>query len=386
LGFGALIGTGSRNELLRGELLACVTEVRIEQSLEEPTRFAIRFQEDIRDGEPLVMGAAELQPEQILTVVVPDGDELRCLTRGPITEVRCSVAIGGPGSWVELHGVDRRVELDRQCFRHVWEGRASDAATTILRGYDFEVDVEATTRNYSHSVGTLNQRATDLAFLRRLARQNNLSFWLDYECRLAGTPPLGGSLTVREIARFKSSPARPEGPSPPVSVADIPLVPSVDVALRVNVAPDRCQTVTAFQMDVDVERPNGFEGSAINDRDGRESRTSADDRQPALASGERLRDVTGRNRSVCITSPGDAEELQPRAEALLTDAGWFVHATASTTAHMLGAVLVPHDVVPVEGLDRRHSGPYQVAGATHVINAADHFMDLELRSNYLGAA
>ena len=386
MGFGALIASGSGNELLGDELLGCVTEVRVEQSLDEPTRFAIRFQEDIRDGEPLVMGAPELQPEEILTVAVPDGDDLRCLARGPITEVKCSIAIGGPGSWVELHCMDRRIELDRQCFRHAWQGRASDAASAILGGYGFECDVEPTTRIYGDDTGTLNQRSTDLAFLKRLARQNNLCFWLDYECEVGGPPPFGGGLTVREIANFKSSPKRPEGPMPPVSVADISLIPSVDVSLRVNVDPDNCQTVTMFEMGMDVERPNGFEGSAINDRDGRESRTSADDRQSAIGSGDRLRDLTGEDRRMCITSPGDSEELQPRAEAMLTEAGWFIHATASTTAYMLGAVLVPHDVVPVEGLDARHSGPYQVKGATHVVNAADHFMDLELRSNYLGAA
>ena len=171
-----------------------------------------------------------------------------------------------------------------------------------------------------------------------------------------------------------------------MSVPDIPLLPSVDASLRVNVEPSHCQTVTAFRLRVDVERPNGFEGFALGDRDGRTNRPAADDRQPALGGGDGLGSVTGEDRLTYITSPGDSEELQPRAEAMLTEAGWFVHAEASTTAHMLGSVLEPHDVVPVEGLDARHVGPYQVAGATHVINAADHFMDLELRSNSLGAA
>jgi len=68
----------------------------------------------------------------------------------------------------------------------------------------------------------------------------------------------------------------------------------------------------------------------------------------------------------------------------LTEAGWFVEAAASTTAHMLGGVLMPHDVIEVEGLGPVHSGPYQVKAVTHVINAADHFMDIELRRNAIG--
>ena len=38
----------------------------------------------------------------------------------------------------------------------------------------------------------------------------------------------------------------------------------------------------------------------------------------------------------------------------------------------------------VDGLGPQHSGAYQVKAVTHVINAADHFMDLELRRNAIG--
>ena len=37
----------------------------------------------------------------------------RCLVRGPITEHRSQITIGGPGSWFEVHGLDRRDLLDR---------------------------------------------------------------------------------------------------------------------------------------------------------------------------------------------------------------------------------------------------------------------------------
>jgi hypothetical protein len=51
---------------------------------------------------------------------------------------------------------------------------------------------------------------------------------------------------------------------------------------------------------------------------------------------------------------------------------------------MLGGVLRPHDEVEVKGLGKEDDGFYQVRAVTHVINAADHFMDLELRRNALG--
>ena len=81
---------------------------------------------------------------------------------------------------------------------------------------------------------------------------------------------------------------------------------------------------------------------------------------------------------------GNQEELQTRSQAALTDAGWFVTATAHTTAHMLEGVVQPHDVVPVEGLGTRDSGDYQVSAVTHIINSADHHMEVRLRRNSLG--
>ena len=110
----------------------------------------------------------------------------------------------------------------------------------------------------------------------------------------------------------------------------------------------------------------------------------ATDPQPSIReNGQRLNDCEA-ERDVCVTTAGNATELQNRAETALTEAGWYVNATVSTTAHMLGDVLMPHDVVEVEGLGKDNSGPYQVKTATHVINAADLVTDLELRRNVVG--
>ncbi len=386
MGFGAVLASGEQNELLPGELTASVAEVRVEQFLDRPTEFAVRFQEDLSGGEPILLRAAELQPERMFAIAVPSNGDVKCLVRGPITETKCSVQLGGPGSWLEIHGQDRRVELDRQCFRHVWEGRASEAAQTILSAYGFEPVVEQTTRVYSDREVTLNQRGSDLGFLNRIARQNNLCFWLEYGCRLDGLDPSRRRLEVREMANLKPSPPRPvDSRRVPDSPAQVPLVPTTGLNLRFNVDPSRDHNVTSFAVEMNVERPNRFVGSALNDLDLEEQPTSAEDRQPRLRQdGQGLVDLTGQERQICVTTAGDQRELQPRAEAALTQAGWFVSATASTTAHMLGGVLAAHDVVEVEGLGRRHSGAYQVKSVTHVVNATDHHMDLVLRRNALG--
>src|SRR5207253_8407172 len=135
----------------------------------------------ISNGEPMIMQAPELQYEQMITIAVQVGDAIKCLVHGPITDVKCSVTLGGPGSWYEVRGQDRRVELDRQYFYHAWTGLASEAAQAILSRQKFATDVDKTKIVYGapragggQVTQTLNQRSTDAAFIRQIARQNNL--------------------------------------------------------------------------------------------------------------------------------------------------------------------------------------------------------------------
>jgi hypothetical protein len=394
MGFGAIIASGEKNELLRDDLMGCIVEVRVEQSLDAPTRFAIRFQEDIANGELTIIKTPELQCEQMITIAVQVEDAMRCLVRGPITDVRCSAQLGGPGSWYEVRGQDRRVELDRECVFRAWTGRASEAVAAILDRQFARIEVEATRIVYGGqraggrpTTSTLNQRSTDAALIRQVARQNNLHFWIEYECGLNQTSETVKvqSVKVVEKANLKSSPPRSEdAPAGPVPVNQSTLVPTVAVKLRVNVEKERFQNVTAFDLTMNPERPNQFAGTALDERDLFEHRTSVTDPQPTIEKGGLRFAGCKAQRDVYITTAGNQEELQTKAESVLTQAGWFVEATASTTAHMLGGVLIPHDVIEVEGLGSVHSGPYQVKAVTHVINAADHFMDVELRRNAIG--
>ncbi|HEY5751993.1 MAG TPA: hypothetical protein VIT21_02490 [Chthoniobacterales bacterium] len=385
MGLGVIIAAGEENELLSSELLECITEVRVEQTLDNPIHFALRFQEDLQDGEPRVRQTPELQAEQILTIAVEVGDEIKCLVRGPITETKGSTTLGGPGSWYEVRGQDRRIEMSRVCARRAWIGRASEVAQSILSSHGFTPETQETTRVYEENTGTLNQRATDLDFVKQLARTNNLCFWISYECQSGGLNPLGAdSLTIEEIANFTSSPARPEG-GLSLPLPQIPLVASTDVVFRVNVEPGRCQNVTSFDLNVDSERAFQFSGSAVDDRSARAETTSALDTQPSIfIGGDPLPSLAPSERSACLTVAGNQEELQTRSEAALTDAGWFITASATTTAHLLAGIVQPHDVVPVEGLGTRDSGDYHVSSVTHVINGADHHMDVQLRRNSLG--
>lgn len=199
--------------------------------------------------------------------------------------------------------------------------------------------------------------------------------WLEYDTAPPAPIP-GAPVVIVETAKLQASPPRNAGPAPPVLLAP-PNAPS----LRVNVPPDQCPNVTAFQVDTDTERANAANGAAVNPRTGKLDRTQATNPQPGIGDGPSLVEIDGVKRTLCVTTAGGADELQGKQEAALVEVGWFVEASASTTAHMLGGLLKPHDVVPIEGIGTELSGPYQVKAVTHVINAADHFMDVKLRSN-----
>jgi hypothetical protein len=391
MGFGAIIASGENNTLLRDNLLDCLTEVRVEQFLDEPTRFALRFQEDISDGQPNVKGAPELGCGQMITIAVAVGDAIRCLVRGPITERAWSAMLGGPGSWFEIRGQDRRIELDRQYKHNTLSGRESDIAQAILSQKFQKTCVQKTNHVYGQPNGngeplveTLNQRATDERLLCQIARRNNMYFWIEYTCQPNKLDPSGNSLNVQEIANLRSSPLRPEEAQNLLDCQGSRLSPRVDVTLRLNVEKEQCPNVTVFWLGEDAERPSHFIGAAIDIRSGKRNTTRAVDPQPPLAKRGKRLDRCNFERDVFITTAGNIEELSRKAFSALTEAGWFIHATASTTAHMLNGVLVPHDEVEVKGLGNEDDGFYQVKAVTHVINAADHFMDLELRRNALG--
>jgi hypothetical protein len=383
MSFGAIIATSDDNALLSAALTDCLIEVRVEQSLDEPTRFGLRVREDFSAGEPMAASAPELKKERVVTIAVQSNGGIIGLVRGPITDSQSQFTLGGPGSWFEVHGGDRRIELSRQCFQHAWEGRASDAARQIISGHGFDPDVQDTDHNYTRATQTLNQRGTDLDFLKTIARENGFFFWISLGVQLQGFGLGSTSLQVAETGHFKTSPFRALGPGGvPPSVSAIKLVPDATPTIRAGAGGDCGNNVTSFQAHEDVERPNTANITAVDDKSLDSPSTTASDPQSALANnGKTLTDVTGLQRSLCVTGAGNAEDVRNRAQAALADTGWYITANASTTVHMLGGVLQPHDVVAVAAVGSRYSGPFRVRKVTHVITPADHFMDIELQSN-----
>ena len=95
MSFGAIVTAGESNRPLDADLAGALAEVRVEQLLDGPSRFALRFLDDISDGRPAIADDSRLAIGTILSVLVETGDGLKCLIRGPVTDHRSELRLGG---------------------------------------------------------------------------------------------------------------------------------------------------------------------------------------------------------------------------------------------------------------------------------------------------
>ncbi len=156
--------------------------------------------------------------------------------------------------------------------------------------------------------------------------------------------------------------------------------------LKLSVADRDCSNLTAFDLDVDVERATAAMLDGIDDKSGDADDNEAKDEQPKVDPKTKDDVKTfqgGATRTIKATGAGSAADRASEAKAMVADDGWFITATASASAFKLPGVVQPHEIVTVEGTGFAHSGKYQVSKVLHVINGWGHLMDMTLRRNAL---
>jgi len=336
--------------------LSEAAQVVVEEGMMAPTRFALVYPADISGGDLPRLVDARLGPgsEILVTADTPGGPA--CLVKGPVHGQRIVLAHGGEGSSVEVRGSDTSIAMDRETKTAVWsDATDSEAVAAILGAYGYVPDIEATAARHVATKHPLVQRASDLQFVRMLARRNGAGFWITCD-------PLGV-----ETAHFRR----------PVTTAPASLM------LGIN---QEKPSVTEVEIEWDVETPStaiarGIEPAA-------RSVLTGDAMQSPLSplGPETLDQLRPGPHSVHIAPPADdAGDLAARAEGALIEAGWFVRARCRTSVEAAGGVVRAHSVVALSGAGSRHSGGYYVAGVRHVIDAEAHRMELTLVRNAWGS-
>jgi hypothetical protein len=386
MAYGFVVTQGTSNARLDDALHRAIAEVRIEQDMSRATKFAVRFEDDICEGQPTVLSADAIAPGEVLSVLVPDEDDgLVCLVQGQVTKLKSSAVTGGPGSWLEVHGEDGRAALGRETVTATWTGSASSIAQSVfaLNGLASDVkSADAPTFGQGQGERSHNQSGPDLQLLENLARMLGYEFWFTYE---ASAIP-GGSYTITPTANFKPSPDYGTA-----GLGSVPATPPLDLlplsgdkVLRLDVARNCCRNITSFRVDVDVEKATMALVEGHDDQSGEpDSSESTDARPPVDPAADRTIAAFGCQRTISRPDAGSAAEQATQTDAALADEGWFVTASASTSAHLLPGVIQSHDIVAVEGHGFAHSGRYHVSKVVHVVNSWGHLMDVSLRRNAL---
>lgn len=367
-------------------LTEAAAEIEVQQTIEGPTTFRVKFSVDICKGNFSLVDDARLNPgasDPELTVMAYLNGESHVLAHGIITQRKLNLAEGGSGSALEVTGQDRRIVMNRVQEDHAHEGKVSDIVDEILASYKFETEVVATEISYEEDRNTLNQAAeTDLTFVDRLAGRYDRRFWIDWQASIGIT-----GFDITETAHFKPSPPRPAdnplGFLPPLPLA-LPLGGANGPELKLN-SGDGCSNVASFEVNSQAEAPNQSGPIARVDPESGEVADTEVPEPTTESLGGRAA-APPQARAHRLVTAGNAQEARVRTQAALNDASWSVQATAETSVQALNAIVSPHQIVRVTGAGELNSGDYFVKAVSHTIDPTGHKMRIELLRNALGGS
>jgi len=330
--------------------------VEVYECVGQPTSFRLNYTVDISQGDLPLLKESNLSAGSEITVLVPLGNGLAGLVKGPVRGQQIHLEHGGEASVLDIIGADSTLAMDREDKAHVWsDATDSQVVTTILQQQGFKnLDIEATPATHAESKHSLVQRGTDLRFVRRLAARNGFLFWVTYDPG-----------TKTETAHFK----RPPLGDAPANELIINLNEPKANLDALDIVWDAEAPASASAAQLDLNTGNGMDGSA------------SESPLTALAA-TKFSTIGALPRSLHLSVPvDDTGDLLSRSGGALIDAGWFVRARGQTSARVLGNVLRAHTVVNVRGVGARHSGKWFCHSVRHLIDAVEHQMEFELVRN-----
>jgi hypothetical protein len=244
-----------------------------------------------------------------------------------------------------------------------WSGQTDgEVANAIFANYGFTpADGNTDNDSPSHTPDghTLFQRATDLQFLRGLARRGGKL------CRVGCTDTPGA-----RTGYFVS-----------------PAVDGQPVATLSLLAPDSW-TVDALDFDWDVTRPTQADASQVDLTQAADEGTdvSADDSGLTPLDDRDYPSYLGQSATLLLTAPVDVPELDQRTAAVLAESGFFTRCTGDVAADRIGVILRVGDVVTIAGAGSIHSGNWLVWNVRHKFSLQAWTMSFTLVRNAMGPA
>jgi phage protein D len=344
-------------------LYTAIGTIEVEESVDLPG--AIQFTLPVSstdDGELTYVADDRFQPFANLAVVAtPDGGSDQCIFDGYVLSHKLHLQTGVVSSQLQVFGQDASWMMNLEEKAVEWSDVTdADVASSIFGDYGITpADDNSDEDSPSHTEDghTLMQRATDIQFLRNLARRNGKI------CRVACT----------------------DTPGERTGYFDKPSLDGDPVATLILNDPTGAWTVNTLDFEWDVTRPTQVKAqqALFNDTDPAVGDSS--DSGLAPLDQQSLSSFSGQDMTVMLAAPvDDAQELTLRANALLREAGWFVRCEGEADVSRLNEVLRAGTVVQLNTVGSLYSGKYYVWSVRHTITADYHRMKFVLVRNAMG--
>jgi len=316
-------------------------------------------------GDVTFVNDSPFQPFTNLAVVVTAGsDGPECIFDGYVLSQKLHMDQGAVSARLTLFGQDASFLMNVTEKVREWSNVSDgDVANSIFGDYGFQAAAENTqddSGQHTDSKHTLMQRASDIEFLRLLAKRSGKL------CRVACSSQAGQRTGYFVKPKLDGEPA-------------------VVISLRAPAG----QQIGSLDFEWDVTRPTAVEARTAVLDDGAEDGVSGDtdDSGLPLLSDRGLSDFAGRTMTVVLTTGADtADELQRRAASLLREGGFFARCTGSADLDVVGRVMRVGTLARVDGAGALNSGKYFVWSVRHTIRADKYTMSFVLVRNAVGNA
>lgn len=339
--------------------------LEVEENADLPGSIQVTVPLDVTaKGDLTFVGDSTFAPFAELAVVVTVEEQPpECIFAGYVLAHKVHLQTGTTASTLQVWGQDASWRMNLEEKVSEWADM-TDAAVANKLFDDYGIkpaleNLQDESPSHPETAHTLIQRATDIQFLRNLARRNGKL------CRVAA-----GSSPSDLVGYF----AKPLLESRPT------------VTLKLN--DPTTWNVDALDIEWDIMRP-----SAVNARQALFTDAAAagvgvtmTDSGLPLLDKRNLAEFAGATMSVQLTAPvDDAGELALRAQALLREAGWFVRCEGECDVARLKVVLRVGQIVQIAGIGALHSGKYYVWSVRHTITPDAHRMKFVLLRNAVGS-
>ncbi len=344
-----------------------IAQLEVEESSDQPGALLLRLPVNRTSvGDLQFVGDGTFEPWTNITVTVTSGtlgSRAQCIFDGYVLSWRLHLDRASTSSTIDVWAQDASWLMNADDRVLEWSGLTDgEVANAIFETYGFATVIGNTVNDSpSHTPDghTLFQRATDLQFLRGLARRGGKL------CRVACTDTPG----VR--TGYFVTPAV-DGPS----VATISLVD-----------PDSW-TVDTLDFDWDVMRPTEVDSGQV---DLTQSSATGIDVTTYTSGLKPLDDrdyptYLGQSSTLRLTAPADLPELSQRTAAVLVESGFFSRCAGEADADRIGMILRVGDVVTIQGAGSIQSGNWLVWNVRHKFSLDSWKMSFTLVRNAMGPA